>query len=627
MVRDFDITPFFQWLPEAVLHYLAVLGLLALTGLVISFVVAAVRYGPLPAGDRIYKLLAAAGVDLVRISPRRVFALARLAVQESIRRRVWVVLVVFGMILLFAGWFLVPTNDPNRLSSFDPGKLYLNFVLTATSFLAMALALFLSAFSLPADLKSRTIYTVVTKPVRTGEIVLGRMLGFTFIGSILLAIMAAAGYVFVERTLNHTHDLTAADLHDLPLESGSLTSGGKEGFTSLAHNHRHHVVLDADGNGTTDMVAGHVHHVHAETVNGQTRYIVGPPAEQLVARVPIYGKLRFLDRTGKQGAGINIGKEWEYRKYLDGGAPMAAIWTFTNVTPERFPDGKLPLEMLLRVFRTYKGEIADEKRNNRTVGILGSIQLQNPEQPSMKSTAIIFTVKDQVLDRHVLDGHKLEREVDGRLEAMDLFDNLTTKDGRLEVVLRCLSPSQYIGVAEADLYLQAPNSSYTLNFCKGYFGIWLQMLLVIGYGVMFSTFLSGPVAMVLTMVVIALGFFTENVTKLFEAVITGNDKIVPGGGPVESLIRIVTQTNITLHLEPTLGIQAAQLVDKIWMSLMWAVVNVLPNFADYDNVRFVADGFDVPAARIAQEAVRALGFFVALFLGGHLFLRMREIAK
>ena len=76
--------------------------------------------------------------------------LARLAIQESIRRRVVVVFAVFILILLFAGWFLDP-------GSIDPARLYLDFVLTATSYLVLLLALFLSSLSLPADIKNHTI--------------------------------------------------------------------------------------------------------------------------------------------------------------------------------------------------------------------------------------------------------------------------------------------------------------------------------------------------------------------------------------------------------------------------------------------------------------------------------------
>ena len=263
LVNEQSIPPYLEWLPGAISSYAVIVAVLALTGLFLAYFISAVRYGPLPAGDMIYRLVVSAAVDLVRFSPRRVFALARLAVQESpIRRRVWVALVVFGLILMFAGWFLDPAGAAP--ATFLPAKLYIDFVLTATTYLVMLLALFLSAFSLPTDIKNRTIYTVVTKPVRTGEIVLGRMLGFAAIGTALLVVMGIASYVFVIRTLDHTHELTAADLTDVASEPGS-PGGNKEGKTSVSHGHFHHVTLDAHGNGVTDIrTQGHFHRVHGE---------------------------------------------------------------------------------------------------------------------------------------------------------------------------------------------------------------------------------------------------------------------------------------------------------------------------------------------------------------------------
>jgi len=149
----------------------------------------------------------------------------------------------------------------------------------------------------------------------------------------------------------------------------------------------------------------------------------------------------------------------------------------------------------------------------------------------------------------------------------------------------------------------------------------------VGFGVMLSTFLSGPVAILATLGTLVMGFFTENVTSLFTAVIEHNYKLVPGGGPAESLIRLIEQRNITTEMEPTVLVQLAQFADKILMSLMRAVVEVLPNFNDYNNVPFVADGFDVPLTRILQQATLGFGFLFALFIAGHIFLRMREIAK
>ena len=71
------------------------------------------------------------------------------------------------------------------------------------------------------------------------------------------------------------------------------------------------------------------------------------------------------------------------------------------------------------------------------------------------------------------------------------------------------------------------------------------MLLVTSFGVMFSTFLSGAVAMMATLAALVLGFFTQFVFD----VATGT---VEGGGPIESLIRIVNQRNVTTQMEPGL---------------------------------------------------------------------------
>ncbi len=52
----------------------------------------------------------------------------------------------------------------------------------------------------------------------------------------------------------------------------------------------------------------------------------------LRARVPEYGKLRFLDRKGVEVAkGISVGSEWTYRSFIEGGTPAAAIWTFSGI--------------------------------------------------------------------------------------------------------------------------------------------------------------------------------------------------------------------------------------------------------------------------------------------------------
>ena len=601
MPIEIEVLPFAEWLNTAIVTFLAVAGGVTLFAALATFLVAAVRHGPVRAGDMIYRVLVAGVIDLLRISPRRVFALARLAVQESMRRRVWTVLVVFAVFLIFAAWFL----DPKVV---EPARLYLSFVMMLTMFLSVLLGLFLSAFSLPADIKNRTIYTVVTKPVRAGEIVLGRILGFVTVGTVLLLIMGLSSYVFIQRALRHEHELTPDDLTQISGEKGFT------GQTSLALNHRHPVILDADGNGQTELDAGHWHTVTRKEADGELAYEVGPHQDRLVARVPIRGDITYIERSGQEGTGVNVGNEWDYRKFIEGGTLAAAIWTFDGVTPDRFPDG-LPIEMICRVFRTHKGDIER--------GIRGSLVLVNPSNSSKSSEFIYFTSKDLEVDQRFIP-RKLN---DSKGNSIDLFEELVDEGGRLQIKLQCLERGQYFGLAEADMWLRAGDRPFWMNFVKGHIGIWLQMLLVVSLGVMFSTFLSGAVAMIATIGTLVMGFFTGFVTDLTTGVLYDKE-VMQGGGPIESFIRIITQKNVMTELDDTLGVRVTKMVDTVLMYVMDAVVRVVPNFNTFGNSDYVAYGFNIPGLDIiARNILIALAYAFGFFIAGYFFLKTREVAR
>ena len=596
MVLENAPLPFDVWFGPALLVYLLIVAVLAGAALLVGYLVQAVIHGPLAGGDRLYRLLRTAVRDLFSMSPRRILALARLAVQESLRRRVLVGFAVFVLILLFAGWFL-------DTQSIDPANLYLSFVLTATTYLVLLMALFLSAFSLPTDIKQHTIYTVVTKPVRPGEIVLGRILGFSAIGTLLLVVMGVISYIFVARVLNHTHEVETASL--APVSGAS--DGARAGRTSAAQNHRHEVRIEADGTGSTDTVRGHWHEVDQIDNGDQTAYVVGPPQDLFMARVPEYAAdLRFRDRTGAGAQrGISVGMESKYRSFIEGGTLAAAIWTFDNITPQRYPDG-LPIEMVIRVFRSYKGEI--EK------GILGSLVLKNPVT-GRTSQIKTFEAKDQQIDHQ----HVPRKLTDPEGNPIDLFDDLVA-DGQIEIQLQCLDLDQYFGVAKPDMYLRARDASFAMNFAKSYVSIWAQMLLVTSLGVMFSTFLSGAVAMMASVSALVMGFFTS----FIYGVAVGT---IEGGGPVEASVRLVSQRNVTTELDPGLTRNVVQVADSVFLFIMKMVTSLLPDFSRFSDVDYVAHGFDIPPSLLGAQVVSALGYVAAMSLIGYFFLRTREVAR
>ena len=604
MVLEEEIPKFATWIGPALLWYVFAGSLVAVFAAALAWLTQSVLYGPLAAGDRVYRGVLTGLADLAGMSPRRIWALARLAIQESLRRNVLVALALFLLIVLFAGWFLDP-------KSVNPGKLYLGFILGATNLLVCMVTLVLSVFSLPADIKAKAIQTVTTKPVRTGEIVLGRILGFSIVGTVLLAIMGLIGWGFVVRSVSHGHTVAVEDTIELKDVAGTVT--GFEGRSSLDRGHRHRIELDAAGNGWTDNLQGHRHAVRRSGGG----YTIGAAEGLLEARRPLRGSLRFLDREGRPSTkGISVGSEWTYRQYIEGGSLAAAIWKFEGISEREYSNG-LPLEMIVRVFRTYKGSI--EK------GIKGSVRVRNPAS-GLQSDPFYFTAREFTIDSLLIPRKLASTSTDGGTRQVDLFQDIVA-DGRVEVLLQCLEPAQYYGVAQADFYLRAGDGSFALNYAKSCLGILFSMLLVTAMGVMFSTFLGGPLALFATLAVVMVGQFREFIQRLFESQVTGDSSIVPGGGPIESLYRIVTQESITVELAPSSAVQIMKTFDTFLLAPMRLLAGIFPSLSSLGTSDFVAGGFDIPFDLVAEHGMETIGYLLAFFIAGAFCLRAREVAS
>ena len=106
---------------------------------------------------------------------------------------------------------------------------------------------------------------------------------------------------------------------------------------------------------------------------------------------------------------------------------------------------------------------------------------------------------------------EIEGQDNNETKILNVFDDLVDENGQLNIIIRCLDRSQYLGVTQSGVYLRPAENAFWWNLTKAYISIWLQMTMVIAFGVMFSTFLSGPVAMVATFVCVLLGFSAEQV--------------------------------------------------------------------------------------------------------------------
>ena len=318
-----------------------------------------------------------------------------------------------------------------------------------------------------------------------------------------------------------------------------------------------------------------------------------------------------------------------------GGTLSAGIWRFDNLKSRDYPDG-LPMEMTIRVFRTYKGEIER--------GILGKIILINgdpevhraflskdPKQigqfnkdTAIESEPLFFYAQDFTPESRTFDRKVKCLMLDGSTREVDLFESLATS-GSLEIKVQCEEPGQYYGMAQADLYIRSADKWFGWNFVKAYITMWLQMLVVTSFGVMFSTFLTGSVAMLATIFVMIMGYFSRNIV----AVATGEQQ---GGGPLESLVRVFRQDNLVTEFESGISTTAIQIIDFLAMAIMRAISVVMPNFRDYaeyggiNTVRFVASGFDISSNLMWQHVATAFAYVAVVTCAGYFLLKSKEVA-
>lgn len=607
MVVEKEVLPLLVWLlPRegewgALVWFIILLSTLSVVSVLCGYLISTVNFGPIEGFFRTFQVVFEGFLSLIQVRLGRVWAMTRLAFQEAIRRRVLVAFVIFVLLLLFGGWMLSGHSD-------HPAQLNITFVLGSTHLLVLLLALLLSTFSLPADIRNRTIHTVVTKPVLAWEIILGRILGFTIVGTIMLVGMAVPSYFFVVRGLSHRHTIEPGTLEKIVVKEGDAEQGGWQGKTSLHRrlDHRHDVRLDEKGQGYTEFFKDHRHPVVA-TGTGENRvFHVGPAEGWWQARVPVYGELEFLDRAGRPTEkGVNVGNEWTYRSFIEGGTGATAIWRFKGISERAFPNEELPLDMTIRVFRTHKGDIER--------GIAGTIVLKNPYE-DVASVPIPFTAREFTVDQKIIP-RKLKS---ARGKNIDLFNDLVS-GGELEIRVQCAERAQYYGMADADLYLRAADGSFTVNFFKGYLAIWFQMIMVICFGVLFSVIVSGPVALMATLATIVIGYSSEFIVK----VATGE---MQGGGPLESGYRLWSHDNMVTELDAGASTVAIQGFDTVAMVIMRAVTMVLPDYAAVDTTQYVADGYYIPFDLIAQHFLMTAAVMFVITVMGYFLLKTREIA-
>lgn len=585
--------------------------------------------------------------ELVAVRGRRIYAIAWHSWTEAFRRMwaPWVVIVVAVVVLAFATWFLQPPR-PAEL-----GRLYVGTLMLLGSLLLTLMIVILAPISLPNDVRQQTIFTVVSKPARRLELIWGRILGYMTLVTVLLLLFGAGSLFYLERQLGAAvaearaqaeqarkdgnldvarqrteqaeqllsrwsarvpvrGSLSFYDSRNKPRRRG-IDVGLELPFRSFVEGatparalwqfgaripnpsnetkplDRRVPVADLLRPGTIEWIQDRIDELADRALRarrrGQDPGLTTRESKNLADRIE--ADRVEIERLQKQLAELNRRE----RALRDSGTPEARAQAAALHSPS------IPVEMTFTVYRTTKGELGEP--------VYASLTANNP-RPGSTPHRDVFPIREYYMNKRTIPAALL-----------------VGSHGELVIEVRCLSPNQYLGMAEGDLYLLSAESKFWANYLRGLFGIWLQALILTAIGVFAGSFLSWPVALLVTIFFFIAG--NAGFASLQQLALA---RELVGGGPFEALIRTLAHDNLMTELEPTPAVVVAKTMDSVVMPLMARLVYVVPNFAALDVSETVAGGFAVSWPQLLRLLLLAVAYAIPYSIAGYFILKNREVA-
>lgn len=501
--------------------------------------------------------------DLGRLSFRRLYAISRFTIVEAVRKKVLWVFLFLGIVVLFASWFIT-TEKKN-----DQWAQYTNLVLFVISTIVLVTSSILACFSLPTDIKSQTIFTVTTKPVQTIEIVFGRIIGIVLLMTFILVVSGAVTIIYVAR-------------------------------------------------GVDPEVA-----------------------KQIRARNVAFGELLFHDVSPqgttviKARGGENIGRLWDYFQYLSGGTGQEAVWYFQNPPASLLKNKQINLEATFDIFRTSKGSSDRFEQGvavqfyfvNRGKWNNNFEAYRNARDPK---TNLPYSADEKARLFGYYELEKPARVFDEGVTTFVSFPSSILGDNPpgtiLEVHIKCLSSSQYLGTAKRNLYLVLEESNWIYNYFKAISGIWMYMILVVTLSVVASTYLNAPISLLVTILIVILGQ-PAILGYIYEESLPDDPINRPGGRFFQAGLRLINKDNMVTPLADNTATRTAVALDGSVRYVFKFVHAALPDLDIYDRKIFVAEGFNIPETELLATFIRLLLYLFPCLLLGYFLLHGRELAN
>lgn len=121
----------------------------------------------------------------------RILAVIENTFKESLRQRILILLIVFSVLLIIVSLFL----EPFALG--ESPKILRDLGLAVASFFAVLVVIIIGSTLVHKDIEKRTIYTVIAKPIKRTEIIIGKFLGLFLLIVILQCAMAVIHQIVI----------------------------------------------------------------------------------------------------------------------------------------------------------------------------------------------------------------------------------------------------------------------------------------------------------------------------------------------------------------------------------------------------------------------------------------------
>ena len=377
---------------------------------------------------------------------RSIWAVATNTIKQAVRMKVAAVFLILLLILLPVMGFSA-TGDgtlKGRLQTF------VSYGLSLTSLLLCLLTIIISIYSVASDIEQRQIYTVITKPIRRFEFLLGKLLGVILLDVILLSLFAAIIYtitIYTPEFLNTTE--------------AERIQANNEFFTARAAL-------------TVPAVD-----VSRDVEDTYRKLEISNELPDNISREEIIARLTMQKQLAKRAADVG----------------QVLVWEFKNVEP-----------LTQSMFIKFKYDVAVNPPDMQVYGRWFAGDYQYIRYGTESKTPVY----ERIHKHSVRNFHEIEVPAD-----------VVPEHGRLAVAFQNAPLNNTVIIFPPDgIEVLYKADTFTGNFVRAVLLILSRLIFLACLGILASTFLSFPVAILLCLVLFSTasvsGFVIESFSYLSE---------------------------------------------------------------------------------------------------------------